>query len=234
MFNINKLFSLLICLLCTLPMLARRVTTTTPLPIHTVSLEPSENLWTEEYTWKGEEILQGFYAPWSKKTDDTKFACFISPQYFYFRFWVSDTSLCLNDNYKTKKDVAPEDRAEIFFAPDKDLARPYYCAEIDALGRNMDYSVQYANKSFHYEWAFNSMQIHHEKDANGYKITGRVLCAELKKLGINLRHFYLGVHRADFSTDGKVIWYTLLQTNLPRANFHQPATFFPCTSQYNK
>ena len=159
--------------------------------------------------------------------DETVFAYGIRDGRFDFRFDVKDADVCVATTVKHPLDIANGDRVEVYFVPDAKMEKGYRCAEIDASGRVLSYSVS-AKKDYDWFWKFQTLKCEAKRTADGYTVSGSVSVDELKSFGINPASFHLGVFRADMSAPGKVAkWCSAAPLLLP-ANFHQPAMLFPC------
>ena len=179
------------------------------------------------------DIGQGFaaealHAPWSGLDNDTHFDCHSTAERFFFRFEVCDSTLTLTEPFTNERGVDPEDRVELFFAPDAALEQPYYCAEIDAMGRVMDYKAEYYRK-FDFDWDFATMETRAERTPWGYRVAGSVTRAELESLGLDLgKGFWMGVFQGEATPGADILWYSLVPTEDETPDFHQPKVFFPC------
>lgn len=170
--------------------------------------------------------FDGLHAPWDGLDDGTVFRCFTDSVNLYFVYEVEDSTVTLTENFTGERDVEPEDRVEIFFSPDSGMAR-YYCAEIDPIGRIMDYSAEYYAK-LDYNWDFSSLHTVSKLTEDGYVVAGKISLSELEGLGIDLYNgFHMGVFRADFRTDGSVTWFSYVETDDPAPDFHRPKMLFP-------
>lgn len=173
------------------------------------------------------EGIHALYAPWDGLEDNTVFHCFRDGGTLYFFYEVEDESLTLTENFRGEADVEPEDRVEIFFSSTYDLTETYYCAEIDPLGRVMDYSCRYYAE-MDYGWNFKTLESWGRITDNGYIVGGKIALRELSELGIDVRKtFYMGVFRADFRPDRSVNWYSYVKTGDKAPNFHKPGVLFP-------
>ena len=179
------------------------------------------------------DVGQGFesaalHAPWSGRDNDTRFCCHSTADRFFFQFEVSDSTLTRTVPFTNERDVDPEDRVEIFFAPDSALTKPYYCAEIDAEGRVMDYKAEYY-RQFDFDWDFATMETRAMVTPWGYRVAGSVSREELKTLGMDLDGgFWMGVFQGEADPDREMLWYSLVPTDDQSPDFHQPKVFFPC------
>ncbi len=193
--------------------------------------EPAKGSIIGSDVWTKVPVSRTFHAPWSGLKDDSRFQCYLSKNYFYFKFQVNDPTLTLKRPFRKKLDVAEEDRVEIFMSATADM-KVYYCMEMDPDGKALDYKAGYYRK-FDYDWSFASLEMETQKaaDLKSYTVAGRLSTAEMKRLGISPQKFYLGVFRADFDTPKKVVWYSLLRKYRKTADFHLPEMLFMATSQ---
>ncbi|MBR4755465.1 MAG: DUF4838 domain-containing protein [Bacteroidales bacterium] len=175
--------------------------------------------------WDAVTPSEGFHAPWDGLEDSTVFRCFTTDSLFFFRFDVKEISLSLKDGYSNEMDVEPEDRVEVFFAPAGKLGT-YVGAEIDPMGRVLDYQCTYYRK-FDYSWNFRTLVCSQEIRESGYSVAGSVTKKELVEQGVDIDSgFLMGVFRADFRPDGSVNWYSMKKTEDRKPDFHQPSVFF--------
>jgi hypothetical protein len=172
-----------------------------------------------EGEWELNDFVNGLTNPWKDRDqDETRFKCFISKDRFYFYFNVIDTTIVMYD-YEDEQTVKKEDRAELFFSPDKSL-KQYYCIEIDPGGKVLDYSAKFYRK-FLESWDFNTLVIGSEITSKGYIIEGSIDLSELKTLNIK-NSFFMGVFRADFikRQSDEVNWYSWVDPNTSKPDFH--------------
>ena len=90
---------------------------------------------------------------------------------FYFRFDVESTRALTYVHDNNKMEVVDSDRVEIFFRRDE-MLDPYYCLEMDPLGRVLDYKANFYRK-FDYEWQWpgnNPLIIRSEYTESGYRL----------------------------------------------------------------
>jgi len=175
-------------------------------------------------------ISEHLSAPWHSKSDHTGFCCHSTADRFFFSFEVEDSTLVLSDVSESEMVVNGEDRVELFFSPDHNLKNGYFCAEIDAAGRIMDYRAKYYRK-FDYDWNFNTMKAEGMVTPWGYRVAGSVSRDELESLGINLvKGFWMGVFRGDRLSTGDFEWYSLVPLIAEKPDFHVPAHLFECTA----
>ena len=159
--------------------------------------------------------------------DKTRFVCGMTEDAFVFRFEVQDEHVYAAQTFTSKRVVAGTDRVELFFCAEPKLECDYYCAEIDPLGRVMDYKAKLYRK-FDMAWAFRTMKTQATAIPGGYAVSGSVSKQELRDLGINPEGFGLGVFRGDFNTDGKLVaWCSAApMPDFRKPDFHKPDVFF--------
>lgn len=169
--------------------------------------------------------IDGLHAPWDGLDDVTRFRCHADDERFYFHYEILDSTMTMIDDYQGERTIDWEDRAEIFFSTTADM-KNYFCAEIDPMGRRMDYSSSYG-QPLDYDWNFKTMRQAGQVFDGGYIVSGSVARAELEGLGVDLDGgFYLGVFRADFHEDGSVNWYSAVSTDDESPYFHKPNVLF--------
>lgn len=169
---------------------------------------------------------RGFHS-YAGGRDETSFSCRLEDGAFRFRFAVADASVHAVPDFTAKRDLERGDRVEVFFSSTPDMsAAHYYCAEIDPLGRVLDYKAAYP-RVFDYTWGFRTLERHCEITPDGYTVEGSVSAAELKSLGIDPREMWLGVFRADYdSGENLVDWHSLVPHGPGEADFHRPCALF--------
>ncbi len=169
--------------------------------------------------------VDGLHAPWDGLEDDTLFRCFSDSDSFYFLYEVTDPTPTYAESFTGEATVENEDRVEIFFSPGQSMD-DYYCAEIDPLGRVLDYSGHYY-RNIDYSWNFRTMRLVGQLTENGYIVAGKVSKAELRELGCDLEGgFWMGVFRADYRQDLSVNWYSAVSTDDISPDFHKPDVLF--------
>lgn len=156
--------------------------------------------------------------------DNTVFSMCKDGSDYVFTFSVTDETPCSLPQTSSKRDLEWEDRVELYFSPTADLSKPYYCAEIDPLGRVLDYRAAYY-RDFDYSWGFTTLRTTHARTATGYRIECRIARAELDSLGIPETSFHMGVFRADLDESGNLVaWGSMAPMNDP-PDFHRPCMF---------
>ncbi len=169
--------------------------------------------------------ISGLHAPWDGLEDETVFHCFTAGSDFFFLYEVSDSTVTYVPDFKGESDVEVEDRVEIFFSPQQSMEK-YYCAEIDPLGRVLDYEGRFC-RHLDYGWNFRTLDIIGRLTPQGYMVAGKISVAELESIGVDVNGgFYMGVFRADYCQDLSVNWYSAVSSDDESPDFHKPDMLF--------
>ena len=171
--------------------------------------------------------IDGFETTASKtEKDGTVFTCWDAGDRIAFRFDVTRDTTVAIVNKTDEFSLAYSDRVEIYFSPTEIRTNGYVCAEIDRLGRVLDYHVTTQNK-YLWDWNFKTMETKSEQNDEGYMVEGSVTKAELAEYGIDSKSFWLGVYRADCIEERKLgAWCSAMPMG-ERPSFHRQGMFFP-------
>lgn len=152
-------------------------------------------------------------------------------QKFYFRFDVvaKDVLILVKTNHKME--VVDSDRVEIFFLTDSRL-NPYYCLEMDPLGRVLDYKTQYY-RNFEYTWQWpgdKQLDVNASLTKAGYFVEGFITLDSLRQLDV-LRNNELqaGLFRGECvklsDLEADFNWISWIRPDSPEPDFHIPSSF---------
>ncbi|WP_440874402.1 carbohydrate-binding family 9-like protein [Thalassotalea sp. PLHSN55] len=189
-----------------------------------------------EPLWQKATKVDNFSLPWRKHIPQaTVFKSFIDDKDFYFAFQVNDNEIVIQENISDEIDVASQDRVEIFISKHHDLS-VYYCIEIDAKGRVLDYKAK-IYRQFDQSWQLDQLNIASTINENGYTIEGKFPLSELAKIGLGENQFYIGLFRADYSSStvvgssiikkSDIQWISWINPNIAQPDFHIPEVFHP-------
>ncbi len=182
--------------------------------------------------WERANIETDFSFPWEERlVPRTEFRALFDASAFYFSFCVDDEDIVLVDSFRTKEDVVREDRVELFFALDRDLAQ-YFCLEIDPLGRVLDYRASHYRK-FDFSWSFPGLDVVGQRTRAGYVVEGLIRWETFQRLGFpppdSGRTIKLGIYRAEFQhTEGRQWregWISWVDPRTEQPDFHVPESF---------
>lgn len=144
-------------------------------------------------------------------------------------FDVSDPAVYIHVEKNDKSEVAASSRAEIFFRSD-DRLDPYYCLEIDPLGRVLDYEGTY-HRHFNEKWSWpkDHLIVKTNRRDDGYTLEFAISKVSLEKLGL-LKEGTLqaGIFRADCvrtSGETEFKWISWENPDSKTPDFHIPSSF---------
>lgn len=181
--------------------------------------------------WKRAHIASDFHYPWEKGTPPpTRFKALHNEEWLYLFFEVEDPSVFILEETNHKSEVAASSRAEIFFKRD-DKMNPYYCLEIDPLGRVLDYEATFHRKfDITWSWPKEHLVVKTNKHNDGYTLEFAITKSSLKELGL-LKNNVLqaGLYRADCvgrkNGETEFKWISWGRPDSPTPDFHIPSSF---------
>lgn len=149
---------------------------------------------------------------------------------FFFNFRVFDTDVYLDQKDDSIDSIGNSDRVELFFRTNESL-NPYFCLEMDASGRLMDFKA-HPNKEFDFDWKWpkKDLDIKTSKDEISFTVEGRISIQSLQELNlIQDNSIEAGVYRAKFSKNEKQeyepTWISWVNPNTETPNFHIASSF---------
>ena len=149
---------------------------------------------------------------------------------FFFNFRVFDTDVYLDQKDDSFDSIGNSDRVELFFRTNEFL-NPYFCLEMDASGRLMDFKA-HPNKDFNFDWKWpkKDLDIKTSKDEISFTVEGRISIQSLRELNlIQDNSIEAGVYRAKFSKNEKQeyepTWISWVNPNTETPNFHIASSF---------
>ncbi len=186
----------------------------------------------EDLQWKKADLLSDFGYPWDGKNDikSVSFKAVHSKKWVYalFEVHVDNVKTYVSNNNKTE--VINSDRVEMFFRRDDRLA-PYYCLEIDAMGRVFDYEAEYHRK-FNTQWSWPAQQllVHTHQTKNDYTVEIALSKDSLTSLGLlQGTRIQAGLFRGECEElKGDIAsmkWISWLAPDSPTPDFHIPSSF---------
>lgn len=181
--------------------------------------------------WNNAAVLSDFDYPWEKeKPQPTAFRALHNDEWLYCLFQVTDADVNLRQVTDDKREVAASSRAEIFFKIDDQL-NPYYCLEIDPLGRVLDYRATYHRKfDIGWTWPAEHLIVKTEKRKDGYSIELAIRKEYLEELRLlKNKTLQAGLYRADCSVqaqgDADFKWISWVKPHSKTPDFHIPSSF---------
>lgn len=183
--------------------------------------------------WKDAEVLSDFSYPWEDVTPlRTTFRSLHDDDCLYFRFEVEDPRWHVETGKTDKLEVIDSSRVEMFFRKDEQMS-PYYCLELDASGRVLDYQG-FFHRQFDYLWSWpaDSLRIGAQSSSGGYVVEGAISKASLRKLGLFSKaedELQVGLFRAECTLTvaprEHMRWISWLTPQSASPDFHIPSAF---------
>ncbi|NOU59735.1 carbohydrate-binding family 9-like protein [Marinifilum caeruleilacunae] len=182
--------------------------------------------------WDKAEVLSDFSLAWnSEHAQATEFRALYNDQHFFFRFDVEDDHVLTFIEQDHKLEVVDSDRVEIFFRKNDQL-KPYYCLEMDARGRVLDYEANYY-RDFDYEWNWpGDLDVKASENSKGYVVEGAISLQSLRNLGILKENkieagLYRGfcTHLPDKNRGAGFKWISWVKPDSAKPDFHIPSSF---------
>lgn len=185
----------------------------------------------DDALWRRAHILSDFHYPWGKGAPPpTRFKALHNNEWLYILFEVEDPDVFIMKEKDHKSEVAGSSRVEIFFKRD-DLMNPYYCLEIDPLGRVLDYEGTFHRK-FNLDWSWPAAQliIKTRQRIEGYSVEFAISKSSLESLGLlGNKTLQAGLYRADcaLNTEGnsQFRWISWVKPSSETPDFHIPSSF---------
>lgn len=181
--------------------------------------------------WKKAKVVSDFQYPWEKETPPaTTFKALHNADWLYGLFEVQDDNVFVFEKTNHKSEVASSSRAEIFFRID-DKLNPYYCLEMDPVGRVLDYKATYHRKfDIGWSWPAGHLILKTERRKDGYTVEFAISKASLRQLGIlNGKSLEAGLFRGDSfpKSDGEpdFKWISWVKPKSDTPDFHIPSSF---------
>ena len=181
--------------------------------------------------WRKANKLTEFEYPWdTKRSATTSFKALHNKTWLYCLFEVQDSDVKVYVVKNDKLEAINSDRVEIFFRKD-DRLTPYYCLELDANGRVLDYEAEYHRK-FNPAWSWPAGQliVKATRTKDGYNVEVAIQKESLIKLGLlKGNRIEAGLFRADcYSLEGDkadMKWISWLKPTSETPDFHIPSSF---------
>jgi len=182
--------------------------------------------------WEQANLTSDFSFPWEEQTPPkTSFRAFYDDEFFYFRFDVEDDNVLTHVKEDHKMEVVDSDRVEIFFRQDEKL-NPYYCLEMDARGRVLDYVTRYY-RDFDYKWQWpgsENLSVKASENKEGYVVEGAIRLASLKELGLLKNNvleagLYRGYCMQLPNPEADLRWISWVKPEVEEPDFHIPSSF---------
>lgn len=176
-------------------------------------------------------MLTDFTSPWdSVAVSATSFKALWDSNWLYCLYRVKDDSVFTPVAANGRKGAGESDRVEIFFKSD-DKMNPYYCLELDAEARVLDYQAAWYHKmNYAWQWPKDQLIIKSSRTGDGCIVEFAISIQSIKHLGL-VQHNRLqaGLFRGECSAiihgRGVFIWITWVKPHSAIPDFHIPQAF---------
>jgi hypothetical protein len=181
--------------------------------------------------WHKANPLTDFVYPWdSAAAPATSFAAVWDGDWFFGLFRAKDDSVITLVKNNNKMEVGASDRVEIFLKKD-DTMNPYYCLEMDADGRVLDYNAFYYRKmNYPWHWPDGQLIIKTSRVKDGYILEFAISIQSLKDLGLlSDGRLQAGLFRAEckgfINGRADLHWISWIRPGTGQPDFHTPSAF---------
>ena len=181
--------------------------------------------------WKKANVLADFTYPWEKEAAPaTAFGALWDGKWLYLYYRAADDSVITLVNKNEKREIGASDRVEIFLTRDSSLT-PYYCLEMDATGRVLDYTASFYRKmDYSWQWPKDQLIIKTSRVKYGYIVEAAISIQSLKDLGLlQNNRLQAGLFRAECKSivNGKadLRWISWIKPKSEKPDFHIPSAF---------
>jgi len=181
--------------------------------------------------WKEANTLTDFLYPWeTEKAPATSFAALWDGTWLYCLYHVQDDSVITLVKKNDKIEVGASDRVEIFMTRDSAMT-PYYCLEMDATGRVLDYRAWYYRKmDYTWQWPQKQFIIKTAASKDGYIVEIAISIQSLNELGLlQNKHLRAGLFRAECKSisnrKADLRWISWVNPNSVKPDFHIYSAF---------
>lgn len=185
---------------------------------------------TDFSSWDKAAKIDDFSYPWQKeKAPKTIFYSYYDDNYIHFRFVAFGPKPLIFVRNNNKLEVIESERVEIFFRSD-DKMNPYYCLEMDPLGRVLDYKAELYRK-FQRNWQWpESLMIKTTITNENYSLQGRISLNVLKELNLlKDKEIQIGLYRGHCTKikkkKGFIKWISWIDSKTKTPDFHVPSSF---------
>lgn len=182
--------------------------------------------------WQQTITLTDFTYPWEKeKAPATSFSALWDGDWLYCLYRVKDDSVITLVNKNDKLEVGACDRVEIFIMRDSTMLPYYYCLEMDATGRVLDYRASFYRKmDYSWQWPNDQFVIKTAVVPGGYTVEIAISIQSLTQLGLlQNKRLKAGLFRAERKSmkegTAGLHWISWVKPNSAKPDFHIPSAF---------
>ena len=185
----------------------------------------NQSFWNESY------LLTNFCSPWDDQPlKKIEFKAVHNSEKIFFQFKVYDQLVHIHSSENKNDSINNSDRVELFFRSDAYLD-PYYCLEIDTLGRVMDFKAK-PNKEFdfNWNWPFQDIDVKSSRYSNHFIVEIAITLSSFIELNL-LKNGCIetGIYRAKYHKQKNhkfdSTWITWVNPKTKKPNFHIKSSF---------
>ena len=181
--------------------------------------------------WKQTKSITNFKSPWdSEKIKPIDFKALCDSETLFFCFKVEDQDIHIDTTDNTNRSINESDRVELFFRADE-LLNPYYCLEIDAKSRIMDFKAKPDKQfDFNWNWPKEDIEVKSAIESTCFIVEIAISLASLTKLGLLKEgKIETGIYRAKYNKQEngnfEPTWITWVDPKTETPNFHIASSF---------
>ena len=182
--------------------------------------------------WQKATVLTDFTFPWEpEKAPATSFSALWDGDWLYCLYQATDDSIIAPVIKNNKIDAGASDRVELFMARDTTLLPYYYCLEMDATGRTLDYRASfYREMDYAWSWPNKQFVIKTSATITGYIVEIAISIRSLNELGLlQNQRLLAGLFRAERKTAqggyNSFHWISWVKPTTTQPDFHTPSAF---------
>jgi len=182
-------------------------------------------------SWRKANVLTDFAYPWdSAAAPATSFSALRDGKWLYCLYRVQDDTVITVVKNNDKMDVGGSDRVEIFLKKD-DAMNPYYCMELDADGRRLDYNAAYYRQmNYPWSWPAEDLVVKASRVKGGYQVEFAISISSLQQFGLlQGGQLQAGLFRAECKgmVNGRadLRWISWVRPKSDHPDFHIPSAF---------
>ena len=183
-------------------------------------------------SWRKANVLKDFVYPWDSAAPvpATSFAALWDGKWLYCLYRVQDDSVITLVKNNDRMDVGGSDRVEMFLKKN-DSMNLYYCMELDADGRRLDYNAAYYRRmNYPWSWPAEDLIVKATRVRGGYNVEFAVSVSSLQQFGLlEGGRLQAGLFRAEckgiLNGRADLRWISWVRPKSDHPDFHIPSAF---------
>lgn len=182
-----------------------------------------------DLNWDRADHNMDFTCPWNNHTHvNTLFRGLWDQTTLHLRFDVLEEYVKPDHSIAGKLDILQFERVEIFFRVDQRMS-PYYCLEVDSLGRILDFQAHYYRR-FDSTWCWKGVTATSFELQTGYAVELAVQLQSLANLGLLVNNeleagWFRAKRNPSLFASPRFEWISWVRPDAPAADFHVRGAF---------